>query len=150
MIMGELRRLWLLPIAFILSSLPAATPAAAQGRVSATAPAGPGTAQRRAILNALRPAIERRLDAPVEFVVDRLTVHQGWALVFASPQRPGGGQIDGRRYFPNFEQDMDGLGVSAILRFRNGRWQLVEQAIGATEAWYCYDRAPYPRPLTGC
>ena len=125
-------------------------PASAQRGVSATAPAGPGSPQRRAILDALRPPVERALGGPVEFVVSRLDVRQGWALVFADPQRPGGGRIDGRRHFGAEFDNMDGLGISAILRFQNGRWRLVDHAIGATDAWYCGTPPVAPAALTGC
>ena len=135
--------------AFLLALLAPAAPAPAQPGVNATAPARAGSAQRRAILDALRPPVERALGGPVEFVVGRLDVRDGWALVFADPQRPGGGRIDGRRHFPNFD-DMDGLDVSAILRFRQGRWRLVGHAIGATDVWYCSDPPIAPAALTGC
>lgn len=123
--------------------------AIAQTGVSATALAPPASPQRRAILDALRPEIQRQLGGPVEFVVSRLDVLDGWALVYADPQRPGGGAIDGRRYFPDFE-NMDGLTVTAILRFRNGRWTLVDHAIGATDVWYCDGHNPAPNALTRC
>lgn len=117
----------------------AATPALAQ-RASATAPAAPGSAQRRAILDALRPAVEAQIGPNVEFVVREIRVVRGWAFVMAEPQRWGRGAIDGHRYFPYFDE-MGGLTVTALLRYRNGGWQLVEQAIGATDVWFC-DRGP--------
>jgi len=129
------------------AALIAAAPAAAQtGPVNATAAPAAGSAQRRALLDALRPAIERRLGPDVEFVVRQMRVANGWAFVMADPQRRGGRAIDGRRYFENFD-DMDGLTVTAILRFQRG-WTLVDQAIGATDAWYCDGGAS--RIVTGC
>jgi len=107
-------------------------------------------AQRRAILDALRPPIERRLQGPVEFVVRRIGVQNGWALVIADPQRPGGGRIDGRRIFGEDYENMDGLTVNGILRFSNGRWRLVDHAIGPTDVWYCDPALGAPRSLTGC
>lgn len=107
-------------------------------------------AERRAILDALRPAVERRLGGPVEFVVRRIDARDGWALVIAEPQRPGGGAIDPRRFFPaDALEFMDGLTASAILRRLGGRWRLVEHQIGATDVWYCAMQGP-PRALTGC
>ena len=141
-----MRRFAAAAFAIVLAALaPPAAPAAAQGAVSATAAPRPNSAQRRAILDALRPTIERRLGPNVEFVVSDMRVSGGWAFVMANPQRRGGRPIDGRRYFPNFE-DMDGLTVTALLRFQ-GRWTLVDHAIGATDVWYC-GRAP--RSLVGC
>jgi len=136
--------------------LPAATaapvgePPGASGSVDARSPANPGTAQRRAILDALRPAVEARLGPNVEFVVDRISVAPGWALVFANPQRRGGAPIDGRAIFGDDIDNMDGLTVTAILRFQGGRWNLVDHAIGATDVWYCDGRIGAPSSLTGC
>lgn len=93
-----------------------------------------GTAQRSAILNALRPAIESELRGRVEFRINCLQVNNGWALVNAEPQRPGGRPID-NNILPDADM-RDGLTVTAVMRFSNGRWTLVDQAIGATDVWY--------------
>jgi hypothetical protein len=99
--------------------------------MSATAPN-----ERKAVLDTLRPAIEAKLGPNVEFVVQVLRVERGWAFVMADPQRRGGKPIDGNRYFDDFD-NMDGLRVDAVLQQRNGRWRVVEHAIGATDVWYC-------------
>ena len=126
-----------------------APPATAQRNVNAVSPALPNSAQRRAILAALRPAVESRLGPNVEFMVGDIRVRSGWAIVHADPRRRGGGRIDGRRIFPNYDE-MDGLTVTAILRYRDGRWTLVDHAIGATDVWYCNPRIAAPRELTAC
>ena len=135
-----------LAIAAAFAATTAAPAAAQRGAVNAAAAPAPGSAQRAAILDALRPAIEQRIGPNVEFVVREMRVAGGWAFVRADPQRRGGGAIDGRRYFPDFD-DMDGLTVTALLRFNRG-WTLVDQAMGATDAWYC-GRGP-SRVVTGC
>lgn len=66
-------------------------------RIGPSAAASAGSAQRRAILNALRPAVERELRGPVEFVIDCIQVQGGMALVNANPQRPGGGRTSSHR-----------------------------------------------------
>lgn len=135
----------------LAATLFAAAPSAsvAQG-VNATAAPAAGSPQRRAILDALRPPIERRLGGPVEFIVRTIRVRGGWALVVADPQRPGGGRIDGRRYFSADDWEvMDGLTVNGILRFSGGGWRLVDHAIGPTDVWYCGVDGP-PASLTGC
>ena len=105
--------------------------------VAANEPA-PGSPERKVILDALRPAIEARLGPNVVFVVQRIESADGWAFVQAEPQRKGGGPINGAAHFPPDELEyMDGLTVTALLRINSGRWQLVDQAIGATDAWYC-------------
>ena len=123
-------------------------PALAQN-VGPTGQPAANSPQRRALMDALRPRIEAVLGRPVEFVVSRAAVRDGWALVIAEPQRPGGGRIDGRRIFGGAWENMDGLTVTAILRFRGGRWTVAQHAIGATDVWYCGMEGP-PRALTGC
>ncbi len=119
--------------------------APAQPGASANAPPAAGSAQRRAILDALRPAVERRFGPPVEFVVHSIQVRGGWGVVMAHPQRPGGQRIDAARYFPaNDLEFMDGITVTAVLRFERGRWRLVDHAIGATDVWYCDGRTMPP------
>ena len=97
----------------------------------------PGSPERSAILEALRPSIEAQLGPNVEFVIKDLQVYRGWAFVMADPQRKGGGKIDGRRYLPD-SYDIGGLETTAVLRYQKGRWRLVQSAIGATDVWYCH------------
>ena len=92
---------------------------------------------RKAIVNVLRRPVEQRVGKPVEFVVTALRGERGWAFIQADPRRPGGRLIDGRRYFPDDWENMDGLTTTAILRKRDGRWRIVAMKIGALDAWYC-------------
>jgi hypothetical protein len=101
-----------------------------------TIAASPAPSQRKAVLDALRPAVEARLGPDVEFVVQVLRVEKGWAFVMADPQRKGGKPIDGHRYFDDFD-NMDGLRVDAVLRLQRGKWRVVDHAIGATDVWHC-------------
>jgi hypothetical protein len=98
--------------------------------------AAPASSQRKAVLDALRPAIETKLGPDVEFVILVLRVEDGWAFVMADLQRKDGKPIDGNRYFEDFE-NMDGLRVDAVLQLKSGRWNVVDFAIGATDVWYC-------------
>lgn len=97
----------------------------------------PTPAERKAVLDALRPAVETKLGPNVEFVVQVIRVEDGWAFVMADPQRKGGKAIDGRRIFGEDFDNMDGLRVDAALQRRNGRWEVVDYGIGATDVWYC-------------
>jgi hypothetical protein len=97
----------------------------------------PQSSARRAVLDAMRPAVEAKLGPNVEFVVDYIGIENGWAFVQAEPQRKGGKKINGKAYFRNDWQHMDGLTATAVLRFQYGRWNLVESRIGATDGWYC-------------
>ena len=97
----------------------------------------PGSAQRREILAALRPSVEKQLGPNVEFRVTLIRVQRDWAFVVADPQRRGGKPIDGYKIFGEHFGNMDGLRIEGVLRRQGGRWKLVDQAIGATDVWYC-------------
>ncbi len=119
---------------FTLALALAFVSAVATAQVSDTHPPRPGTTQRQAILDAVRPAFETELGPGIVFVGRCLQVWNGWALVNAEPRRRGGRKID-----PKILADWDnrdGLDVTALLRFRYGRWNLVDHAIGATDVWY--------------
>lgn len=76
--------------------LPFAVMAACSGTALAQAFREPakGSAERSAILDTLRPAVEEEMRGPVEFVVTTIRVSPNWAFVQVEPQRPGGGAID--------------------------------------------------------
>ena len=99
--------------------------------------AAPSSAERKAVLDALRPAVEAKVGPNVEFVVALLRVEEGWAFIIADPQRKGGKPIDGWRIFGDDFGNMDGLRVDAVLKLERGRWRVIDYAIGATDVWYC-------------
>ena len=99
--------------------------------------AAPASAERKAVLDALRPVVEARLGSDIEFVVQAVRIEGGWAFVMADPQRRGGRPIDGQRIFGEDFENMDGLRVDAVLQRKNGRWKVVDYGIGATDVWYC-------------
>lgn len=104
-----------------------------------------GSQERRAIMDAMRPVIEAKLNPPVEFVVRDLRVLGNWAFAQVNPQRPGGGRIDLRRtMLRNDAPYLDGIRTEAILQRRNGRWFTIDHAIGATDIWFLTwcDRLP--------
>lgn len=97
----------------------------------------PGSAERSAILNAMRPQVEAAMRGPVVFVVDTMNVAEGWAFVTAHPQRPDGSAIDPST--TGYAQDiefMDGLSTYALLLYANARWNLVELHTGPTDVIY--------------
>ena len=107
-----------------------------------------GSAERRAILDALRPAVERTLRPPVEFVVTRLTADGDWAFAQVEPQRPGGGAIDAAALGLDTEM-MDGLTTWALLKKRRGGWTPVEWVVGPTDVawWGWWDAHGAPRGI---
>lgn len=128
----------------LAAMLLAPLPAFAQ---SVSSPA-PGTSERRAILDAVRPLVIAQVGPPVEFVVNDIRVVSSYAFVAVEPQRPGGGRID---YSHLDDGMMDGLRTEAILVKRNGRWLVTQHATGATDVWYLGYCGEYPRGLIpGC
>lgn len=98
-----------------------------------------GSAERAAILDALRPAVETEMRGPVEFVISVLRASPNWAFVQANPQRPGGGAIDPETTgFAGDTDFMDGLTIYALLAFQSGRWNLVDHYVGPTDVAYAH------------
>jgi hypothetical protein len=100
----------------------------------------PGTAERRAILDALRAEMRRFDRGPVEFVVRHLRVQSGWAWLAADPRSPGGRA--------RYERE------GALLVRRAGRWQVVARMPAGGEregtplerecAWFAHLLARFP------
>lgn len=112
-----------------------------------------GSRERQAIMDAIRPAIEARLNPPIEFVVKQLRVLDGWAFAQVVPQRPGGKPIDVRgTMLAEQEEGLDGLHTEAILQRRGQSWFLIDHAIGAGDVWFLIwcDRLPRRLLLDYC
>lgn len=122
------------------SLLIAAAPALAQ---TFHTPA-PGSAERRALMDAVRPQVEREVGAPVEFVVDTLLVGQGWAFAVLEPQRPGGGRISQPQ-----DEFYDGVTTYAVLRNTGGGWRSLMVAVGPTDVPYVIYCGEAPHGLFG-
>ncbi len=126
--------------------LVAASPLAAQA--GARIPP-PGSPERHAILEALRPPVQRTLGSRVVFHQVEIRVSGSWAFVSAEPRTPAG------RRFQAFLQECqcDDL-VYGLLRRVGGRWTLVDSFTGVTDVAYLvwldrYPDAPraiYPLP----
>ncbi|WP_420332913.1 hypothetical protein [Roseibium sp.] len=96
-----------------------------------------GSAERREILDAVRPMVEARVGPPVEFVVGWMRSGAGWAFVNVNPQRPGGGKIDPfLTTFASQAEYMDGLSTYALLRYQYSRWNLVDFVVGPTDVFW--------------
>ena len=97
-----------------------------------------GSAERKAIADALRVPVERKLKQGVIFRIDHLMVRNGWAFLLGTPRRPDGGPIDYRNT-PYAEAQKAGAfddGVVALLHKVGGRWRVVQYVIGATDVPY--------------
>lgn len=96
-----------------------------------------GSAERKAILDAIRPAIEAQMRTPVEFQINVMLSDGEWAFISANPQHPGGGEIDMEKTaFAGKSDIMDGLTTYALVRFAKGRWNHVDDIVGPTDVAY--------------
>ncbi|WP_438751128.1 hypothetical protein [Pararhizobium sp. O133] len=106
-----------------------------------------GSAERAAIMDTLRPAVEAEMRGPVEFVVTTIRVTPNWAFVQVEPQRPGGGVIDPEETGFAGESDMmDGLTVYGLVGFQAGRWNLIDHMVGPTDVGYAIWQQRYGVP----
>jgi hypothetical protein len=98
-----------------------------------------GSALRAALLDVARPTFVFETSGPIEFVVAKLNVLDGWAFGAVTLQRPGGGKIDWSRtkYREDHEAGMFDPGQSFfLLRGGDAGWSVVEHAVGPTDvAW---------------
>lgn len=97
-----------------------------------------GSQSRAEILQSLRTRVERDIGPPVEFVIERMNLVNGWAFVSATPQRRGGAKVDWSRtrFADAFAADAMSDAVLALLRQEGGRWRVIEYALGPTDvAW---------------
>jgi hypothetical protein len=97
-----------------------------------------GSAERKAITEALRVPVEKKLKQEVIFKIDHLTVQRGWAFLLGTPRRPDGGQIDYRytAYAEAYKAGAFDDGVMALLHKVGGQWRVVQYVIGATDVAY--------------
>jgi len=102
-----------------------------------------GSAERKALMDALRIPVEKDLKQSVVFNVKTLHAQNGWAFLYGIPVRPGGKPIDYRR--TPYQQAIDagafGSDVAALFHRVNGRWRVVRYVLGPTDvAWETWDR----------
>lgn len=95
-----------------------------------------GSHERAAILDALRPAVEADLAAPIGFRISRIEVLRDWAYVSCIPTR-GPRPLDWAKtkYGKAFAQDMMTNMILALLRRdASSGWKVIEYALGPTDA----------------
>jgi hypothetical protein len=144
---SSLRAACLALVCSLALALPASMGTAPAALAQTAHEPGRGTAERREVLDSIRPVIEVRVGPPVQFVVEWLRVSGPWAYAIVNPQRPGGVPIDtAGTTLEEAAEYMDGLRTHALLYYANDRWNVVDKAIGPTDAfWYgdpLYQRLP--------
>jgi hypothetical protein len=98
----------------------------------------PGSVERRALLDAIRPSMEAKIGPPVVFVVHVIQVWGDWAYVQAVPQRPGGVPIDWSRtkFKDDFAKDFMTDIVMCLLRRNGAQWTVTEFVLGPTDVFW--------------
>jgi hypothetical protein len=97
-----------------------------------------GSPERKAIVDALRTPVEKKLKQPVIFKIDHLKVQNGWAFLLGVPQRPDGSGIDYQNtiYQEAVRAGAFDNGIVALMHNVNGKWRVTEYVIGATDVPY--------------
>ena len=97
-----------------------------------------GSAERKAILDALRVPVERELKQPVIFVTDNFQVQGAWAFVSGTPQSPNGGapNYKGTKYAEAENEGAFDNNFFALLKKTAGKWKVTTYAIGCTDVCY--------------
>jgi hypothetical protein len=97
-----------------------------------------GSAERKAISDALRVPVEKKLKQSVVFKIDHLKVKDGWAFMLGTPRKTDGGQIDYSQtiYAEAKREGMFDDNIMALLHKVKGRWRVVQYVIGATDVAY--------------
>jgi hypothetical protein len=105
-----------------------------------------GSAERTAILNALRVPVERDLKQKIVFVTDTFNVQGSWAFVSGVPQTPDGDapSLNGTKF--EGEADFWDNNFFGLLRKTSGKWRVTTYALGCTDVcyadWWRRYRAP--------
>jgi hypothetical protein len=97
-----------------------------------------GSAERRAILDALRIPVEKELKQKIVFVADQFNVAGNWAFLGGSPQSADGSQPNYRStpYQQAKEAGMFDNNFFAVLKKAGGKWKVVTYTIGCTDVCY--------------
>ena len=97
-----------------------------------------GSAERAAILNALRVPVEKELKQKIQFRIDDFNVLGSWAFVSGSPQDLSGGMPDysGTDYQEQIDFDAFDNNFFALLKKSAGKWKVTTYAIGCTDVCY--------------
>jgi hypothetical protein len=99
---------------------------------------GKGSAERTAILNALRVPVEKELKQKIVFSVQEFNVSGNWAFLSGEPQSAGGGKPNYKKtgYQNAIEAGMFDNNLFALLKKTGGKWKVVTYAIGCTDVCY--------------
>lgn len=97
-----------------------------------------GSAERRAILEALRLPVEKELKQKIVFVVETMRVQGAWSFISGVPQSENGKWPDYRatNYQEAIDNEMFDNNIFALLKNSDGEWKVVTYSIGCTDVCY--------------
>ena len=97
-----------------------------------------GSAERAAILDALRIPVERDLKQKIVFAADHFKVQGNWAYLSGAPQAAAGGQPNYRKtkYWDAVDSGAFDHNFFALLKKTAGKWKVTVYAIGCTDVCY--------------
>lgn len=105
-----------------------------------------GSAERKAILNALRVPVEKDLKQKISFVTDDFKVQGNWAFVSGRPRKPNGDRVDMKGTAWEDEEAMYDDNFFGLLKKTGGKWRVVTHALGCTDVcyatWWSDHKAP--------
>ena len=102
-----------------------------------------GSAERKAIMDALRVPIQKTLKKKLVFKVDHLKVQGGWAFLYGVPQQPGGKKMDykGTRYQDAIDSEIFDDNFCGLLKKQGSKWIVKDWRLGMTDvAWDGWDK----------
>jgi hypothetical protein len=108
---------------------------------------GPGSLDRKEILDEIRPRAEGQLGRPVEFVVTTMKVQDGWSFAEVKAQRPGGKSIPLNETIFG-ENDINSFIIFALLQDTSSGWMLIEYDLDPKEPMAMVWRQKYGLPAT--
>jgi hypothetical protein len=97
-----------------------------------------GSAERTAILNALRVPVEKELRQKTQFAAETFNVQGNWAFLSGEPQNLNGGRPNykGTPYQAAVDAGAFDNNFFALLKKTGGKWKVVTYAIGCTDVCY--------------
>jgi hypothetical protein len=97
-----------------------------------------GSAERKAILDALRVPVEKDLKQKIVFNVENFNVSGNWAFLSGDPQNESGGEPNYRstKFWEAVKEGMFDNNFFALLKKTGGKWKVTTYAIGCTDVCY--------------
>lgn len=105
-------------------------------------------AQRQSIEEAARSRAQAELGKPLRLTAVKVRQQDGWALIHAHMQTPGGANIDyrGTAYADAAARGQKSASYVVLLRGTDKRWTVVTDSVGPTdEGWQAW-RQQYQAP----